>query len=259
MIPPANRSLSIAILIVTGLAMLFLFIGSLQGFPGPAPIQSYSVVRAHINPTVPWDTDNTSSIGHEIDLLVKPETILSGIAACNLSGPIRTDTLVATTESNLTASAVFTLYKEESADPAYIAYDYYLVWIKAVGSSNPAIPGNNSEITQLRSGIMLENTSDRITDWSPYTDTSGPAVPHEETVELGMCRIISEDYTLVQGRTGVGSIYPGTDNTTGNFTIRWQGHLNGTQAMVGGAEIRVPKNASYNYTLVLDVLGVVTR
>ena len=68
-----------------------------------------------------------------------------------------------------------------------------------------------------------------------------------------MC--ISEDYTLQQGRTGVGSIYPGTANTPANFTIRWQGNLNGTQAIVGGAEIQVPKNVGDNYTVVIGVNG----
>jgi hypothetical protein len=28
------------------------------------------------------------------------------------------------------------------------------------------------------------------------SDSSGPAVPHEETVQLGNCKSISEDYTL---------------------------------------------------------------
>lgn len=255
MIPPANRSLSIAILIVTGLAMLFLFIGSLQGFPGPAPHPSYAEARAHIDPTVPWSGENASLVERDIGRLVKPETIRPGIAACNLSGPIRTDTLVAATEPNLTASAVFTLYKEESADPKYDIYDYYLVWIQAAASSRSGRPGNQSLITQLRSGILLENTRDRITDWSPYTDTTRPAIPHEETLELGACRVISEDYTLVQGRTGVGSLSTGTNTSPAYFIIRWQGDLNGTQAMVGGAEIQVPKNASYNYTAVLDMWG----
>ncbi|MDD4484356.1 MAG: hypothetical protein PHD55_08320 [Methanoregula sp.] len=239
------------IIIVTGLALLLLLVVP-NGVVGQLPDESSAQAQAHIDPTIPWITKNASRIGDDTDTLLKNETFMPGIASCNMSGPIRIDSLNTSTDSNVTASALYTLYKEEFNDPDY---DYFIVWMKGAGSSRSGTDANESRIRELRSGIILERDTDRITDWSPYTDTSGPAVSHEETVKLGKCMSISEDYTLQQGRTGVGSIYPGTANTPANFTIRWQGNLNGTQAIVGGAEIQVPKNAGYNYTVVIGVNG----
>jgi len=242
-------------MIAAGLALLLLFI-VLRGFSGPVPGEPYALARAHIDPSVPGSTGNTTRIGNEMGILLKNETLGTGIASsCTIYGPIRTDSMETVTDANITAFAQYTLYKEEFNSTYDSSHDYYLVWMKAAGSSVLGIPENKSRITELRAGIILERVSDRITDWSPYTDTSGPAVPHEETVRMGRCGILSETYTLEQGRTGVISLSPGSSNTTADFIIRWEGELNGTQVIVGGTEIQVPKNVGYNYTVILGVNG----
>jgi hypothetical protein len=227
--------------------------------PSPSKENS-SIATVHIDPSVEGYRGDGGGITREMSVFLKNETISpESSSSCQLTGPLRTDSLVTSTDSNITASAQYTLYKEEFNSTYDSSHDYYLVWMKAAGSSMLGIPENNSRITELRAGIILEQVSDRITDWSPYTDTSGPAVPHEETVRMGRCGILSETYTLEQGSTGVISLSPGSSNTTADFIIRWGGELNGTQVIVGGTEIQVPKNAGYNYTVVLGVNGTNVR
>jgi hypothetical protein len=251
---PKNQIAIIGFVAVLSLSMIAFTTYFEIYYPTPSPPkEENSMSKLHIDRYVIENANSENSITREINSRLKNETITPGmISLCQLAGPLRSDILKTSTNSNISGSAIFTLYEEKIDDPWY---DYYLVWMKAEGSSHLDTSGNTSRITELSSGIILERDTDRITDWSPYTDTSGPSVPHEETIKLGKCMSISEDYTLQQGRTGVGSLSTGADNSTANFTIRWQGNLNGTQAIVGGAEIQVPKNAGYNYTVVIGVNG----
>jgi hypothetical protein len=220
------------------------------------PKEEYSASQFHIDPSIGEFTGNQSSLLKERSLLIKNETLFrESSSSCQLTGPIRTDSLTSSTDSNITASALYTLYKEEFNATYDLTHDYYIVWMNAAGSSLSGNPKDKSRITGLRAGIILQRDTDRITDWSPYTDTSETAGPHEETVRMGRCGILSETYTLQQGRTGVLSLSPGTPGDAADFIIRWKGDLTGTQVVVGGAEIQVPKNAGYNYTVVLGVNG----
>lgn len=211
--------------------------------------------QKNIDPTTPWDAQKALLVEEKIDKVLKQGLV--GVSEPTTSNLIyiRTDTLDASDSPYATASGTYKLYKEDLNDPNY---DYYIVWKKATGFNalDTGPFGDDSNLYEVRPGVTLNRANDRVTDWDPYTDTS-TSTPTTVTTSLsvehaGVTASISESYNLQQDHVGPQSLYTGQ---YGYFKAHWNGNYEGSQGVIGGTEIRVPKGAGYGYAINLFVDG----
>ncbi|MDD4126575.1 MAG: hypothetical protein PHV39_02670 [Methanomicrobium sp.] len=152
----------------------------------------------------------------------------------------------------MSASGTYKLYKVSEQDSNY---DYYFIWMKATGLNND--DGLIlSYLREVKPGITLNNYNGRITDWEPVSDTlTSSPVTITASLEVshgGITAGVSEQFDLQQGHVGPDEL---NVDTYGYFKPHWNGNYQGSQGLIGGAELRVPANSGYNYDLSLGVTG----
>ena len=206
-----------------------------------------------INPSIKWDSKKAAQVETEMDKILKGDREVTTMSfnVQNMTY-IRTDTLNASDLPYATASGTFKLYRENVPDNNY---DYYVVWMKGTGINavNTGPFGDNSNLYEVRVSTYLNRANDRITDWEPYSDIT--MNENYVTVSLGVSHggvnaSISEDILLHRDHIGPAAIY-----TTSYFKAHWNGNYEGSQGVVAGLEMRVPKGTGYKYTIGLLVDG----
>lgn len=204
-----------------------------------------------INPSVKWDAEEAAEAEAEIDKIISGGDVsIATFDVTNMSY-VRSDTLNASDLPYATASGSYKLYKEDVIDASY---DYYVVWMKGTGINQPdTYLFDDSNLHEVRVGTAISRTGDLITDWEPYTDVT----MNEDYVNIslgvshgGVNASISEDVLVHRDHIGPQSIY-----TYGYYKAHWSGNYEGSQGVVGGPEIRVPKGTGYSYTISLYVDG----
>lgn len=208
-----------------------------------------------VDATTPWDAQKALLVEEKLDKVLKQGLVGTSALTTDHLTYIRTDTQDASDSPYATASATYKLYKEDVTDSNY---DYYIVWKKATGYNalDTGLYGDDSNLYEVRPGVTLNRANDRIIDWDPYTDTS-TSTPTSVTASLsvthgGVSASISETYNLQQDHVGAHSSNTGQ---YGYFKAHWNGNYEGSQGIIGGTEIRVPKGAGYNYVISLLVDG----
>jgi hypothetical protein len=209
-------------------------------------------VKQSINSSTQWNEKRAKIVEAEIDKVLKGSDASNmGFAVENMTY-IRSDTLDASDSPYATASATYKLYKEDVIDDNY---DYYVVWMKGTGlnAKDTNSFGDDSNLYEVRVGTDLNRSGDKITDWDPWTDVT--ANEQYITVSItasrgGVGASISEDFLVHQDHIG-----PAALDTSATFKAHWNGNYEGSQGIIGGTEIRVPKGASYSYVINLFVDG----
>ncbi|MCX9024983.1 MAG: hypothetical protein OIN85_02670 [Candidatus Methanoperedens sp.] len=208
-----------------------------------------------VDPTTPWDAQKALLVEEKVDKVLKQGLVGTSAFTTDHLTYIRTDTLDTSDSPYATASATYKLYKEDVTDASY---DYYVVWMKSTGYNalDTGPFGDDSNLYEVRPGVTLNRANDRIIDWDPSTDTS-TGTPITVTTSLsvshgGVSAGISETYNLQQDHVGAQSSNTGQ---YGYFKAHWNGNYEGSQGVIGGTEIRVPKGASYGYAISLLVDG----
>ena len=249
-----NMRFGISVLLVAMLLLSMAFVPAVSAkkdADNTIPIED----KKFVNETTPWDAQEARLVEEKIDNVLKLGLVgASALTTSNLEY-IRTDTHSVSDLPYATASATYKLYKEEVSDPDY---DYYIVWKKATGfnAKDTGPLGDDSNLYEVRPGVVLNRYSDRITDWDPYTDTS-TSTPTTITASLsvthgGVTAGISETYNLQQDHIGAQSLSTGQ---YGYFYAHWNGNYEGSQGVISGTEIRVPKGDGYSYYYDLIVDG----
>ena len=204
-----------------------------------------------IDPSVKWDDKKAAQVEAEIDKVIKGENVSTATFNVSNMTYVRSDTLDASDLPYATASSSYKLYKEDVTDASY---DYYVVWMKGTGINKPdTYLFDDSNLYEVRVGTTLNRTQDLITDWEPYADVT--MNEQYANISLGVSHggvnaSISEDVLLHRDHIGPQSIY-----TTSYFKAHWNGNYEGSQGVIGGPEMRVPKGTAYNYTISLFVDG----
>jgi len=210
-------------------------------------------ISQSIDASTPWNSKASATIEDKIDSVLMNTMLIKsyGISTLNVQ-PIRTDTLDVPDDGKSSAAGSYKLYQVNEQDSNY---DYYILWMKATGMNNDEglIP---SYLREVKPGISLTSSNERITDWEPITDTSTSS-PVTITASLEVTHgpataSVSQMFDLQSGHVGPDDLYT---SSYGYFRPHWNGNYQGSQGLIGGAEFRVPQGGGYHYDITLDVTG----
>ncbi|ADN35030.1 hypothetical protein Mpet_0252 [Methanolacinia petrolearia DSM 11571] len=215
--------------------------------------ESRQIVSKTINESTPWDAKEAAKIEDQIDNILMNTMLIKsyGLSTYNVQR-VRTDTLDVPDDGYSSADGSYKLYKVNEQDSSY---DYYILWMKATGMNNDdgLIP---SYLREVKPGISLTNSNERITDWEPISDTYTSSLV-KITVSLGVdhggiTAGVSQEFDLQSGHVGPDEL---STSSGGYFRPHWSGNYQGSQGLIGGAEFRVPQGGGYHYDITLDVTG----